>query len=337
MSTNIKTHLDVIKATKGVDNVVLTQRDGNPIQHSGIFLSKNELFKICAATSAIYNCGLSLYQDKLKYILIEGKIAKILITPLRNYGNSAVNKVIQAQNLHGCDDEFYVAITTKADVNLGGIFLKIRNSLSEIKKCLVLSKDSFKPPERHYTPEEMSEFLNSVEEKLNTEKKERIPIYAISFSQSDYQLMDDILAEFAGNTFDLVNTFITFEGGFILSSIANDSQISNEWVEREATLSNSLFFTSDECAWQLKRMHVNSILLECIDEFQFINKVENAIFSSKIIKGRQKLGLLRLIIPKYCKKLEKVLKNAEKRPEVVPPIKIDSLFNQLPVGGEKWI
>ncbi|RLI64602.1 MAG: hypothetical protein DRO88_06905 [Promethearchaeia archaeon] len=84
-------------------------------------------------------------------------------------------------------------------------------------------------------------------------------------------------------------------------------------------------------------MHVSSILLECIDEFQFINKVENAIFSAKIIKGRQKLGLLRLIIPKYCKKLEKILHNAEKSDSLVPSIKIDSIFNQLPLGGEKWI
>ena len=65
----VKKNLDIIRATKGVENVVLTQRDGNPIHHSGIWLSKEELFSISAATSAIYNCGLSLHQNKMSLVL----------------------------------------------------------------------------------------------------------------------------------------------------------------------------------------------------------------------------------------------------------------------------
>lgn len=329
LTMKIKSYLDLIKATKGVDNVVLTQRDGNPIQHSGIWLSKEELFSICAATSAIYNCGLSLHQNKLKYILIEGKMAKILITPLKNYGNTTINKIIQAQNLQNLNEEFYVAITTKSNVNLGGIFLKIRSSLAEIKKCLILSKNSFKPPMRHYSPEEMQRFLNSIENKDEVEKKERIPMFSLSFAQSSYDQLDNLLDDFSRNTFDLINTFITFEGGFILSSLENKMNRTSDNLEKEATLSQSLFYTADKCAWQLKRMHITSILLECIDEFQFINQIRSAIFSARIAKGRQKLGLLRLVIPKYCNKLEKILKESENSSKLVPPIKIESIFNQL--------
>ena len=122
----IKNNLEQIKQIRGVENVVLTQRDGNPIQYCGVWLSKEEIFNVSAATSAIYNCALKLYSGKLKYLLIEGGKAKIILTPLKNYGTETINKIISAQNLQGNNDEFYIAITTHSNVNLGGILLKIR-------------------------------------------------------------------------------------------------------------------------------------------------------------------------------------------------------------------
>ena len=84
LQDEIKKNLEIIKSTKGVENIVLTQRDGNPIQFSGVWLSKDEIFNVSAATAAIYNCGIALHQNDLKYILIEGKQAKILLSPLKN-------------------------------------------------------------------------------------------------------------------------------------------------------------------------------------------------------------------------------------------------------------
>ena len=135
LNDEIRMNLEKIRATKGVENAVLTQRDGNPIQYSGIWFSKSEIFSVSAATSAIYNCGLQLHKDQLKYILIEGNKAKILLTPLRNFGTATLNRILEAQNLSGNDDEFFIAITTKPTVNLGGIFLKTRQSLIDIKKA----------------------------------------------------------------------------------------------------------------------------------------------------------------------------------------------------------
>src|SRR6056297_2208540 len=128
---------------KGVENVVLTQRDGNPIQYSGIWISKDEIFNVSDLTSAIYNCALQLYKDELKYLLIEGKRAKILISPLKNYGSKTLNKIIKAQDLQGSNNEFFVAITARPNINLGGILLKTRQQLIEIKKALILSAESF--------------------------------------------------------------------------------------------------------------------------------------------------------------------------------------------------
>lgn len=76
-------------------------------------------------------------------------------------------------------------------------------------------------------------------------------------------------------------------------------------------------------------MHINSILLECVDEFQFINNTTKAVFSAKIAKGRQKLGLLRLIIPKYCNKINKIFEEQENTFSGTSSLEIGSLFSQL--------
>ena len=90
-----------------------------------------------------------------------------------------------------------------------------------------------------------------------------------------------------------------------------------------------LLATANKCAWILKKMHVNSILLECTNSFQFINKVHDSIFSVRIAKGRQKLGLLRLIIPRYCKKITKVLIENQKIEKQALSIDFTSLFSEL--------
>ena len=76
LKEKIGIHLDKIKQLKGVENAVLTQRDGNPIQSSGVWFSKDEIFNVSSATSAIFNVGIHLHPNDLKYILIEGKKAK---------------------------------------------------------------------------------------------------------------------------------------------------------------------------------------------------------------------------------------------------------------------
>ena len=35
LESEVKKNLEIIKFTKGVENAVLTQRDGNPIQYTG--------------------------------------------------------------------------------------------------------------------------------------------------------------------------------------------------------------------------------------------------------------------------------------------------------------
>ncbi len=327
----VKFNLDKIKNTKGVENVVLTQRDGNPIQHSGIWLSKNEIFCISAATSAIFNCGIHLHNNNLKYILIEGKKAKILLSPLMNYGGETLRKIIEAQGLQGNNNDFFLAITTQQMINLGSIFLKTRNNIVDIKKALILSGESFKPPLRHFTDDKMDDMFDSINVKEDITYNNAISYFSFNISEDLNQNLSNILNDFSNHTLDLVDTFITFDGGFVIAEKVNLINSSQPNLDAKATMSYSLFSTADKCAWLLKKMHVDSILLECNNYFQFIHKVGNGIFSTTISKGRQKLGLLRLIIPRYAKKIKNILEkiNMEFVPTGLP--QIQDFFSELSI------
>src|SRR4030043_1724510 len=149
LTEQIRSTLEQIKMVKGVENAVLTQKDGNPIQSAGVWLSKDEIFGVCAAASAIYNVGVHLHTSELKYILIEGKKSKILIAPLKDSDpNSSIDRILQLQGRSKAVDDFFIAISTQPQINLGGIFLQTRDSLKKMRRVLATSGESFLPPLR---------------------------------------------------------------------------------------------------------------------------------------------------------------------------------------------
>ncbi|MHA1602571.1 MAG: hypothetical protein ACTSUI_06115 [Promethearchaeota archaeon] len=312
---------------QGVENVVLTQRDGNPIQYSGVWLSKNEIFSVSAATSAIFNCGISLYEENMKYILIEGKKAKILISPLKNYGNTTINKIISAQNLQGNDNEFFVAITTSPRINLAGIFLKTRKNLAEIKKSLILSGESFKPPLRHFIQQDIDDMINKSNVKEEIDFHEDVSLFSLNISPECYIRLKNILEKFSENTPGMINSYIVYNGGFLIADLEMPNVENSELsLETEASMSYSLFSTANKCAWLLKKMQIQSLLVECTDSYQFIFRIENGVFSTKIRKGSQKLGLLRLMVPRYCSKISIIMKQNIQNPT---PLDFSNIFSEI--------
>lgn len=306
----IGNHLDQIKNLKGVENVVLTQRDGNPIQSSGVWFSKDEIFSVSAATSAIYNIGIHLHPKELKYILIEGKKAKILIAPLKNSYDSPLNKILEEQGIFEDNNEFFIAITTLPTVNLGGIFLQTGNSLMKIKRTLITSGESFKPPLIEFNSNQVQKMMENFNVKEDASKELKLSAYSLGFSEKDSYQLNKILKTFSLTLPDLKCSFLTLEGGFIASKIIKKELFWVNSIETIAAMSFSLFQTSNRCAWLLKKMQVNTILLDCESNFQFIYGLDKGIFSSHIDKGKFKLGLLRLIIPQYANKLNQLIKKA---------------------------
>ena len=329
LNEEVKKHLTEIKRVKGVENCVLTQRDGNPIQSAGVWLSQDEMFRVCAATSAIYNCALELHGDRLKQILIEGQRAKILLVPLRNSDNKAINRIIEAQGLQSGDDEFYIAISAQPGINLGGIFLKVRRSLIEIKKALIMSGECFKPPLRQFSEEDLQGMYESMNLKENIEEQQIITSHSTALSNETSRKLFNLLSSYSAKIVDLKRAYLTMEGGFVVDSVIKKDPISANRIDAEATMTYSLFSTSDQCAWFLKKMRVTTVLLECVDEFQFVFRVKNGIFSSLISKGVQRLGLLRMVIPNYIKALEKIMEENQGPENEIKLLDVKALFSEL--------
>ena len=328
LTENIKNALEHIKMVKGVENVVLTQRDGNPIQSAGVWLSKDEIFGVCAAASAVYNVGIHLHPSDLKYILLEGKKSKIFIAPLRGSDpNSPTEKIIKMQGMGEFIENYFVAISTQPQINLGGIFLQTRETLIKIRNFLITSGECFTPPLREFNKKTLQEVISGFKVKKEIEEKGVLSRNSFVISGEIAQNISNILRNFAKNVINLRNAIITVNGGFIVSFLEKTTDAYKD-IEFEAAMSFSLFSTSDRCSWLLKKMHVESILLECETYFQFINRIDDGIFSTCITKGKQKIGLLRLILPHYIEIIKNNIDKARKIPKSIP------IFNPKQFMGE---
>ena len=310
LKEKIGIHLDQIKQLKGVENAVLTQRDGNPIQSAGVWFSKDEIFNVCSAASAIFNVGIHLHPKDLKYILIEGKKAKILIAPLNSPLHSSLNKILEKQMILNSNHEFFIAITAQPNVNLGGIFLQTNECLKKIKTSLITSGESFKPPLIQFDNQKIQNIINGFDIKENEEFNLKISSFSLSFSENISIELRKVLNDFSLTIPDLKYAFISIEGGFVASKILKNSRVNNDELDNISAMSYSVFQTANRCSWLLKKMHTENILIDCDNSFQFINGLGKSIFSSEIGKARQKLGLLRLLLPQFSKKINTLIKKA---------------------------
>jgi len=310
LKDKIGIHLDQIKQLKGVENAVLTQRDGNPIQSTGVWFSKDEIFNVSSATSAIFNVGIHLHPKDLKYILIEGKKAKILIAPLNSPLHTSLNKILETQGILDSNHEFFIAITAQPNINLGGIFLQTNECLKKIKTTLITSGESFKPPLIQFNNQKIQSIIEGFNLKDTEELDLTLSSFSLSFSEAISLELRKVLKNISVTIPDLNYAFITIEGGFIASKILKKIDIDTEKLDNISAMSYSLFQTANRCAWLLKKMQAERILLDCQNSFQFIDGLGKAIFSTEIGKQRQKLGLIRLILPQFSKKIDSLVKKA---------------------------
>ena len=310
LKDKIGIHLDQIKQLKGVENAVLTQRDGNPIQSTGVWFSKDEIFNVSSATSAIFNVGIHLHPKDLKYILIEGKKAKILIAPLNSPLHTSLNKILEMQGILDSNHEYFIAITAQPNINLGGIFLQTNECLKKIKTTLITSGESFKPPLIQFNNQKIQNIIEGFNIKETEDFDLRLSSFSLSFSEAISLELRKVLKNISVTIPDLKYAFITIEGGFIASKILKNIDIDSDKLDKISAMSYSLFQTANRCAWLLKKMQADRILLDCQNSFQFIDGLGKAIFSTEIGKLRQKLGLIRLILPQFSKKIDSLVKEA---------------------------
>lgn len=324
----IKQYLNVIKSIYGVENVVLTQRDGQPIESVGIWLSKNEIFGVCSSTSAIFNVAEEIHKDSLNYILIDGERSKILVAPLRlNHNYNHVSSSFQQDYGNPLSSvEFYIVVTTKQNVNLGSIFIKMKKTLAEIQNVLVNSEKNYKPPLRSFNENEVKEILESFKVKdLNNENNEKIiDTFMIQMSSKISENIKGCVLDFTKNVPGVKLACVTLNGGYSICKFVFDSII-----ESEGAMAFSLFDTSRKIIWMLKKTNINNVLCDCNTYIHFMYNIDRgSIFSCYIERGEDKrLGLLRLLIPQYIQNLKFYLKEADKK--TVETFNITQILNEL--------
>ncbi|KKK40495.1 MAG: hypothetical protein Lokiarch_50310, partial [Candidatus Lokiarchaeum sp. GC14_75] len=146
--------------------------------------------------------------------------------------------------------------------------------------------------------------------KENDEIDFKLSPFSLSFSKSVSLGLKKVLNNISLTIPDLNYAFVSVEGGFIASKLLKKIDLSPEKLDKISAMSYSLFQTANRCAWLLKKMRAESILLDCQNSFQFIDGIGKSIFSTVIGKVRQKLGLIRLILPQFSQRINTLLKEA---------------------------
>jgi len=317
----VKTNLIKIKKIYGVENIVLSQRDGSPIESAGIWLSKDEIFGVCSSTAAIFNVAEHLHKNELNYILIDGINAKILVAPLRNLDNSLILNNGQLKNSNSAEKyapntEYFIAITTRPKTNLGSILIGMKGTLMTIKETLENSGLEFKPPLRSFSEQEVKTIMESFAVKDNDETINSINTFSIKITPELSTKIRDSVFDYSKNVPGVQLACITLNGGYSLCKFSLDPLL-----ESEGAMSYSLFDTSKRILYMLKKDTINSVLCETENYSHFIYDLSKGIFSTFISKKEKRLGLLRMLIPSFVNQMNNYLKEAEKSSEDLFSIK----------------
>lgn len=287
LKNNIEIHTNQIRQLKGVERVILMQRAGIPIHSSGKYFSINEINVLSSVSSLVFNTGLQLHPQELKYILIESRYAKILIAPLNSPIEPSLVKNMNYQEISDHEHEFYILIVAQPNINLGGIFLQTNECLRKIKTHIFTSGESFRE-ERNVMNQDFDDYTNYIS---SMEIPEMI-------SAEFNKILENISRTIPDLKYALVSI-----NGFLASHLLKGISMTNEELTKTSQCSYTVFQAANRCAELLGKKEANSILLDCRSTFQFVDGLENAVFTTKIGKQRQKLGLIRLILPQFKKKI----------------------------------
>ncbi|MHA1409534.1 MAG: hypothetical protein ACTSQY_04320 [Candidatus Odinarchaeia archaeon] len=308
----LKAYLQNIKNISGVENVVLTQRDGFPINSAGVWLSKKEIFNISSASSAIYAVAENISNHTLNNILVEGTNAKIFLSPLP------------------ATTEYFIRLTTTNKANLGAMYVEARNSVDAVQKILLTTDMDLKPPLRFFKEEEVKEILHnfSLKDQLND---------TLTLTNFNFIISEDVSKEIERYLHTIVKSipeidriFITLSGGHILTYYSK----SDEDIDKNlAVMSYSLYDTASRVFWILKKSSIKTILCESSNNLLFIYGLDKAILSIGIRKTENiRIGLLRLLFSSYVKSLNEMFSKTIQKELILPQFSLDNALNSLVIN-----
>lgn len=307
----MKVYLQNIKTIQGVENVVLTQRDGFPINSAGVWLSQKEIFSVSSASSAIYSVANSINNSRLKSLLVEGDMAKIFLTPLPK------------------TDEYFLTLTAQSKANLGAIYVEARNSVESLQSLLLSSNADFKPPLIFFSQEEVEEILNNFSLKEQDEFPLTISNYNLIVNEEVSKDIENCLSSLIRSVPEVNRIFISLSGGHVISYRTKYSEAADRTL---AAMAYSLFDTANRIFWILKKSMINKILCESYNNFLFVYGLNNAILCIEVKKeGNTRIGLLRLLFSSYIKALNELLDKLRASKPQIPSLSFEDVFQSLVV------
>ena len=296
---NIKSYLEKFKEIYGVETVILTQKDGFPISIVGVWLSEEEVFGVCSSSSAIYAAAQQLSGGQLNYLFIEGTRVNMMISPLQDL------------------QEFCFTIVTKPKVNLGAIFLRIREDFFNLRNMLLKLSD-IKPPLRNFTEEEIRSILKTFSVRPGEEEFNEIRHEMFELSDGLFEKIRNKLRELLTLIQDIEMISLIYEGGYSLLTLSRTAEFCE--TSSEDVLAYSLVDTAARLMWITKKTMVKQITCDCNRFMYFIYDLKGCVLVIKITKKKAKLGFLRLVINSYIDKIKDTLLEGKVKTAILPKI-----------------
>lgn len=303
----IAQHLGNIKTIPGVENVVLTQKDGVPIKSAGVWFSKEDIFRVCSATSAIYAVAQRLHPT-LSHILMEGEGAKIFIAPVDT------------------PSDYYMAVTTQPRVNLGHVFMRMSQSVKAIRSLVPTYDDGVVAPLRTFTDDDVDRIQQAFQVRPEIEQQSNLGSVNLQVTPELIGSIDHTIKNFVKMLPGILSSAVILKGGYLLSNF-------NAPSENYAAMVYSLFDTARRLAWLIKNMYVSQVLCMSGHINHVIYELDAAMFSTNLDQNQTRLGMVRLLVGSVIKELNRTIQATQ--PEKRPSLDIDAplVFNSQVRGA----
>jgi len=299
LNDSVKKLLNKITIINGVENVVLVHSDGVPIGSSGVWFNKDEVFEVASATSGIYGIAIKIFSN-VKYVLAESRESKVFIAPIPN------------------TPDYYLIITTVSRTNLAAIFVELKQVLVEIANYLKFKDISV--PLRTFSKDDISKITKSFEVKRKIDEEKHIDRHIILLPPQQILNLKTTLNELNEALPGIKNISLSIEGIFEISTSNQD--------HFKSAMIHSLFKSTSKIMKYMRNDTLESVLIETQYNRYFMYSTLNGVLGINIEKGRQRLGLIRILINSYLKKLNNILSKSFAEKSITPSLREILLYSE---------
>ncbi|MHA1596999.1 MAG: hypothetical protein ACTSVF_02810 [Candidatus Asgardarchaeia archaeon] len=269
----VKGLCEELRKIRGVENIILTTRDGYPISICGLWTSKRDVFDMCSITAAL-NTAISQMVRGYQYTLVEGSYSKLAIFPL------------------GRSLEAYISVMMRGDTNLGSLILKSKNTIEKIVGIIDKMRGILEAPLVEFRDEDISmivENMNIINGFERGEQRIEDQYKDINLSVDSVRRINELVEEFKNKIPSVMEVYIAGDGGYPVYS-------SEPYVYDKVNFYYSTFDLSSKLIFSLKRERVGSMLIKTKDRYYIFKRLKGSTLVVLSEVSRTKLGLTRILM-----------------------------------------